>query len=111
MLGEDDTAAIGRVPGGNPPAKARRVIVLMDTTYWGRNLGLMLFKDAITNRDLLRYYVRSETVQDYIRGGRGADAQGLRNRGDRLRWQAGADAGVRGHPRSDVHVPPAGDHP
>lgn len=69
--------------GGNPPAKARRVIVLMDTTYWGRNLGLMLFKDAITNRNLLRYYVRSETVQDYIRG----------------------------HPRSDVHVPPAGDHP
>ena len=69
MLGEDDTAAIGRVPGGgDPPAKARRVTVLMDTTYWGRNLGLMLFKDAITNRNLLRYYVRSETVQDYIRG-------------------------------------------
>ena len=68
MLGEDDTAAIGCVPGGDPPAKARRVIVLMDTTYWGRNLGLMLFKDAITNRNLLRYYVRSETVQDYIRG-------------------------------------------
>ena len=68
MLGEDDTAAIGCVPGGDPPAKARRVIVLMDTTYWGRNLCLMLFKDAITNRNLLRYYVRSETVQDYIRG-------------------------------------------
>ena len=25
----------------------REVIVLMDTTYWGRNFGVMLFKDAI----------------------------------------------------------------
>jgi hypothetical protein len=26
----------------------REVIVLMDTTYWGRNFGAMLFKDAIS---------------------------------------------------------------
>ena len=60
MLDEDDTATIGRIPGGDSPAKTRR---------------------------------------------------GFENRRDRLRLQAGADAGVRGLPRSDVHVPPAGDHP
>ena len=27
---------------------ARSVVVLMDTTYWGRGFGVMLFKDAIT---------------------------------------------------------------
>jgi len=30
----------------NTQPKARKVIVLMDTTYWGRNFGAMLFKDA-----------------------------------------------------------------
>jgi len=27
---------------------AREVIILMDTTYWGRNFGVMLFKDSIS---------------------------------------------------------------
>jgi hypothetical protein len=39
----------------------RPVIVLMDTTYWGRNFGVMLFKDAITKQNLLKYYVNTET--------------------------------------------------
>lgn len=37
---------------------ARKVIVLMDTTYWGRTFGVMLFKDAITKENLLKYYVK-----------------------------------------------------
>lgn len=41
--------------------EARGVIVLMDTTYWRRNFGVMLFKDAITKENLLKYYVRNET--------------------------------------------------
>jgi len=40
----------------------------MDTTYWGRNFGVMLFKDAITKENLLKYYVRNETNYLYIRG-------------------------------------------
>ena len=44
------------------------VIVLMDTTYWGRNFGVMLFKDAITKQNLLRYYVKTETNSLYIKG-------------------------------------------
>lgn len=34
-----------------------KVVVVMDTTYWGRKYGVMLFKDALTGRDLLWYFV------------------------------------------------------
>jgi transposase-like protein len=47
---------------------ARRVIVLTDTTYWGRNFGVMLFKDAITKENLLKYYVKHETNALYVQG-------------------------------------------
>ena len=40
----------------------------MDTTYWGRNFGVMLFKDSITKENLLKYYVRHETNALYIQG-------------------------------------------
>jgi hypothetical protein len=40
----------------------------MDTTYWGRNFGLMLFKDAYSKENLLWYYVKSETNALYIKG-------------------------------------------
>jgi len=46
----------------------RKVVVLMDTTYWGRNFGVMLFKDAYTKENLLKYYVKSETNALYIQG-------------------------------------------
>lgn len=40
----------------------------MDTTYWGRNFGVMLFKDANTKENLLKYYVKSETNALYLQG-------------------------------------------
>ena len=40
----------------------------MDTTYWGRNFGVMLFKDNITKENLLKYYVQYETNLVYIQG-------------------------------------------
>ncbi len=40
----------------------------MDTTYWGRNFGMMLFKNAITKNNLLRYYVRMESNKLYKGG-------------------------------------------
>lgn len=40
----------------------------MDTTYWGRNFGVMLFKDSYTKENLLKYYVKAETNSLYIRG-------------------------------------------
>lgn len=40
----------------------------MDTTYWGRNFGVMLFKDSITKENLLKYYVKNETNALYKQG-------------------------------------------
>lgn len=40
----------------------------MDTTYWGRNFGVMLFKDAYTKENLLKYYVNSEINKLYVQG-------------------------------------------
>lgn len=40
----------------------------MDTTYWGRNFGVMLFKDSLTGENLLKYYVTHETNALYIQG-------------------------------------------
>lgn len=51
-----------------PKKQPRKIIVLMDTTYWGRNFGVMLFKDAITKENLLKYYVKSETNVLYLQG-------------------------------------------
>jgi len=46
----------------------KNVILLMDTTYWGRSFGVMLFKDAITKENLLKYYVKHETNALYSQG-------------------------------------------
>jgi transposase-like protein len=48
--------------------EVREVVVLMDTTYWGKDFGVMLFKDALTKENLLKYYVKTETNQLYIQG-------------------------------------------
>jgi hypothetical protein len=44
------------------------VIVLMDTTYFGRGFGVMLFRDAITKANLLKYYVKYESNALYYQG-------------------------------------------
>lgn len=49
----------------------------MDTTYWGRNFGVMLFKDAYTKENLLKYYVKSETNALYIQGINKLKSQGF----------------------------------
>ncbi len=42
--------------------------VLIDTTYFGRKFGVMVFKDAITGQILLKKYVKQETNQLYLEG-------------------------------------------
>jgi hypothetical protein len=37
------------------------VNLLMDTTYFGRKFGVMVYKDAITGQILLKKYVKQET--------------------------------------------------
>ena len=51
-----------------PQKTPRKVIILMDTTYWGNSFGVMLFKDAITKENLLKYYVKTETNVLYKQG-------------------------------------------
>ena len=46
----------------------KRVVVLMDTTYWGRNFGVIVFKDAMRKKILWRKFVRYETLADYKEG-------------------------------------------
>ena len=48
----------------------------MDTTYWGRSFGVMLFKDAITKENLLKYYVKNETNQLYRAGIKELESRG-----------------------------------
>lgn len=40
----------------------------MDTTYWGRGFGAMLFKDSLSTENLLKYFVKAETNALYIKG-------------------------------------------
>jgi hypothetical protein len=40
----------------------------MDTTYFGRGFGVMLFKDALSGLNLYRIYVRRETNALYLQG-------------------------------------------
>ena len=49
----------------------------MDTTYWGRNFGVMLFKDAYTKENLLKYYVKHETNALYVQGIESLKQQGF----------------------------------
>ena len=44
------------------------VNLLMDTTYFGRQFGVMVFKDAITGQILWKQYVKQETNKLYLQG-------------------------------------------
>ena len=49
-------------------SKYKQVVIQMDTTYWGRNFGLLVIKDSVRKRVLWRKYVRHETIADYMEG-------------------------------------------
>jgi hypothetical protein len=40
----------------------------MDTTYWGRSFGVMVFRDVYRKQHLFWKYVKNETVADYLNG-------------------------------------------
>ena len=42
--------------------------VLMDTTYFGRKFGVMVFKDSLTGQILFKQYVKQETNLLYLNG-------------------------------------------
>lgn len=59
-------------------SKYRDVTIQMDTTYWGRNFGLMVIKDALRNKILWHKYVRHETIADYLEGIEWLQSNGFR---------------------------------
>ena len=44
------------------------VNLLMDTTYFGRQFGVMVFKDSLTSQILWKQYVKQETNKLYLQG-------------------------------------------
>lgn len=59
-------------------AKYKEVTLQLDTTYWGRNFGLMVIKDALRNKILWHKYVRNETIAQYLEGISWLKSQGFR---------------------------------
>jgi len=50
-------------------SSSKSVIVLMDTTYWGRKFGVVVMKDSRTGKILWRKFIfRKETLFDYSEG-------------------------------------------
>lgn len=70
-------------------SKAKDVVVLIDTTYWGRESGLMVFKDALRNKILWHKHVKHETISLYLEG-----IEWLENNGFRI-WGVVCD-GLKG---------------
>ena len=40
----------------------------MDTTYFGRGFGVMVFKDSLTGQTLFKQYIKQETNKLYLFG-------------------------------------------
>lgn len=59
-------------------SKDKEVTIQMDTTYWGRNFGLMVIKDVLRKKILWRKYVTHETIADYMEGVSWLRAQGFK---------------------------------
>ena len=60
-------------------SKDKNIVIQMDTTYWGRDFGLMTIKDAYRNKILWRKYVRYETIAVYMK-----DVSWLKEHGFRI---------------------------
>lgn len=63
---------------GRIPLSAGTVVVLMDTTYWGRNFGVVVLMDASDSRVLwFKFIYRKERLDDYREGLDHLKASGL----------------------------------
>lgn len=65
-------------PSMLPLFSGRKVVVLMDATYWGRKFGVVIMKDAIMGDVLWHKFInKKETLADYREGIEWIEAQGL----------------------------------
>lgn len=63
-------------------SKDKDVTIQMDTTYWGRNFGLMVIRDAVRGRNLWHKYVHHEIIAQYVEG-----VEWLKEKGFRIMGQ------------------------
>ena len=59
-------------------SKDKDVVILMDTTYWGRSSGLMVIKDALRGKILWHKHVQHETIALYMEGIRWLEENGFK---------------------------------
>ena len=50
-VGQDDKKGLGGDALRAESSKDKSVVIQMDTTYWGRDFGLMVIKDMIIRKD------------------------------------------------------------
>ena len=46
----------------------KSAVIILDTTYFSRTFGVMLFQDASSGKILYRKFVKNETNRDYLEG-------------------------------------------
>ena len=51
-----------------PVLKPRKTVIIMDTSYFRRNFGVMVFRDHYTKQNLFWKYVKYETIAEYKSG-------------------------------------------
>lgn len=44
------------------------VVIIMDSVYWGKGFGVTVYKDALSGKTLLKYYIKSESNRIYRKG-------------------------------------------
>lgn len=60
---------LAKMGKGDIPLTAHEVVVLMDTTYWGRNFGAVILMDASDSHVLwFKFIDRKERLEDYREG-------------------------------------------
>ncbi len=52
----------------HPQYESGKCVIVMDTCYFGRGFGVMVFRDELSKRNLFWVYVKHETVKAYIDG-------------------------------------------
>ena len=60
------------------PIYPESATIILDTTYFSKTFGVMLFQDAASGRILHRRFVRNETNQEYLEGLRCIEEGGTR---------------------------------
>jgi hypothetical protein len=50
------------------PIESGPTVIIMDTCYFGRGFGVMVFRDAYTSKNLYWKYVKYESIAEYVSG-------------------------------------------